>query len=58
MPHPGMTPIVADAAERSPGVYVAPFTFTMPGNWALIVSAALPDGGRVEQRVEVPGVRP
>ena len=58
MSHPGMTPILADAAERSTGVYVAPLTFTMPGDWVLIVSAVLSNGGRVEQRIEVANVRP
>jgi len=57
MSHPGMTPVVADAAEQTPGVYSASFTFTMPGDWVLAVSATLPDGRRVEQRIEVPGVR-
>lgn len=57
MQHPGMTPVAADAAERSPGVYVAPFTFTMPGDWVLLVSAALPGGGRVEERIDVAHVR-
>ena len=58
MSHPGMTPVIADATERTPGVYVAPFSFTMPGDWVLLVSAALSDGGRVERRIEVANVRP
>ena len=58
MSHPGMTPVVADAAERTSGIYLVPFTFTMPGDWVLLVSAALSDGGRVEQRIDVNGVRP
>ena len=58
MPHPGMPPVIADAAERTPGVYVAPFTFTMAGDWVLLVSAALSDGGRIEQRIDVANVRP
>ena len=58
MSHPGMTPVIADAVERTPGVYVASFTFTMPGDWVLAVSATLADGGRVEQRIEVANVRP
>jgi hypothetical protein len=57
MSHPGMTPAVADAPERTPGVYVAPFNFSMPGDWALVVSAALPNGERVEERVDVANVR-
>jgi hypothetical protein len=58
MTHPGMTPVVADAVERTPGVYVASFTFSMPGDWVLVVSATLPDGGRIEQRIEVANVGP
>ena len=58
MSHPGMTPVIAAAFERSPGDYVVPFTFTMPGDWSLLVSATLPDGGRVEKRIEVANVRP
>jgi hypothetical protein len=53
MSHPGMAPITAKASERTPGLYVVPVTFTMAGDWALLVSATLPDGGRVEQRIDV-----
>jgi hypothetical protein len=58
MSHPGMTPAVADALERTPGVYVAPFTFSMPGDWVLLVSAALPDGESVEERIDVANIQP
>ena len=58
MVHPGMSPVIANASERSAGEYVVPFTFTMPGDWVLIVSASLPDGRRVEKRIEVANVRP
>ena len=58
MSHPGMAPIVADARERASGVYEIPFAFTMQGDWVLLVSAALPGGGRVERRIEVANVRP
>ena len=44
--------------ERAPGVYDVPFAFTMPGDWVLLVSVALPEGGRVERRIEVANVRP
>ncbi len=57
MSHPGMTPVITDATERTSGVYIALFTFTMPGDWVLLVSAVLPNGGRVEQRIDVPNVR-
>jgi hypothetical protein len=53
-----MTPVIAGAAERTAGVYVAPFAFTMPGDWVLLVSGSLADGGRVEQRIDVGNVGP
>jgi YtkA-like len=58
MSHPGMAPVMADATERTPGVYDISFHFTMQGDWVLLVSAALPNGRRVERRVDIPGVRP
>lgn len=57
MSHPGMAPVIADASERTTGIYVAPFNFSMPGDWVLLVSAALPDGERVEERIDVAHVR-
>ena len=44
--------------ERGAGVYEVPFAFTMPGDWVLLVYAALPDGARVERRIDVANVRP
>jgi hypothetical protein len=58
MTHPGMMPIVTTAAERASGVYQADVTFTMAGDWVLLITAALPDGRRVERRVDVANVRP
>jgi hypothetical protein len=58
MTHPGMAPVVADATERTPGVYDLPFEFTMQGDWVLLVSAAAPRDGRIEHRIDVPNVRP
>jgi hypothetical protein len=58
MSHPGMAPVMADATERTPGVYGISFHFTMQGDWVLLVSAVLPNGRRVERRVDVPSVRP
>jgi hypothetical protein len=53
-----MAPVVAAAQEHEPGVYDVPFAFTMQGDWVLLVSVALPDGGRVERRIDVANVRP
>jgi hypothetical protein len=58
MTHPGMTPILTTAADRAGGLYHADVTFTMAGDWVLLVTAALPDGRRVERRIDVANVRP
>ena len=58
MTHPGMAPVLADAIERTPGVYDLPFPFTMEGDWALLVTAETPRDGRIERRIDVANVRP
>ena len=58
MSHAGMAPVLATATESAPGVYEVPFTFTMAGDWVLLVSGVLPDGSRVERRIDVANVRP
>ena len=58
MSHAGMAPVLADASESAPGVYDLRFAFTMQGDWVLLVSAVLPDGARVERRIDVARVRP
>jgi hypothetical protein len=58
MTHAGMAPVLAAAAERATGVYEATFAFTMEGDWVLLVSVDLPDGARVERRIDVANVRP
>jgi hypothetical protein len=58
MSHVGMAPVLADASEREQGVYRVPFAFTMRGDWALLVTIVLPDGVRVERRIDVANVKP
>jgi hypothetical protein len=58
MTHPGMAPVLADGSERAPGVYDLPFTFTMQGDWALLVSVVTPWDARIERRIDVANVRP
>jgi hypothetical protein len=58
MSHAGMAPVLADGAQRTPGVYEVPFSFTMQGDWVLLISATLPDGRRTERRIDVANVRP
>ena len=59
MSHAGMSPVFADAVEMqgTPGAYTMAFTFTMEGDWILLVSVVLPDGRRTERRIDVRGVR-
>jgi len=57
MTHPGMTPVPVATMARGGGRYDGPFSFTMPGDWALMVTARLRDGRRVETRVDVRGVQ-
>jgi len=59
MSHPGMSPVFADAIETegTPGAYTAAFTFSMGGDWVLLVSVVLPDGRRMNRRIDVQGVR-
>ncbi len=53
MAHPGMAPVIGDAARQAPGTYVASFDFTMRGDWIVLVTADLPDGRHVEQRIDL-----
>lgn len=57
MTHPGMQPVLSDAEEVAPGQYEAEMTFTMGGDWILLLDAVLPDGRAVQQQKEVRGVR-
>jgi hypothetical protein len=58
MSHAGMAPVLATATESTPGQYTVPFTFTMQGDWVLLVSTVLRDGTHVERRIDVANVRP
>ena len=58
MTHPGMAPVVATTKPRGHGVYEAALSFTMAGDWALLVSVELPDGRRLDRRIDVPNVQP
>lgn len=57
MNHAGMTPVFASLKETRPGRYEGTLDFTMGGDWFILVRGRLPDGRRVEQKVDVPGVK-
>ena len=45
MTHAGMAPVLADAVETEPGVYVADdFAFTMAGDWIVDAEVTTEDG--------------
>ena len=57
MTHAGMESVVAQASGQGNGRYlVESFSFTMGGDWLLIVRATLSDGRRVQQTFPVKGV--
>jgi hypothetical protein len=58
MSHAGMRPLFSDAREVGPGRYEAPIEFTMAGDWILLITISLPDGGKLQRQVDVKGVRP
>jgi hypothetical protein len=58
MSHPGMGPVIADAREIEPGRYVAPLSFSMGGDWIVLLHITLADGRRVERQFDVKGVSP
>ena len=58
MSHPGMAPVVATVSERGDGVYQVQLRFTMNGDWILIVSGSLPDGRRLNHRIDIASRRP
>jgi hypothetical protein len=57
MNHAGMKPVFSTLRQTSPGRYEGTLEFTMAGDWFLIITGRLPDGRRIEETVDVPGVR-
>ncbi len=57
MNHAGMTPSFADAEPVGPGHVRADLELTMGGDWFVLVEGTLGDGRRLEEKVDLPGVR-
>jgi hypothetical protein len=57
MSHPGMRPEFGEAREIAAGRYQGRLTFSMPGDWVILVHITLPAGQTVERQLEVKGVR-
>lgn len=58
MTHAGMAPSFSTAAETAPGRYIAPFDFSMSGDWIILVHLTLPNGEKLEKQFEIKGIRP
>jgi hypothetical protein len=57
MAHPGMSPEFGEAKEVAPGRYQGSVTFTMAGEWVLLMHITLRNGRRFEQQINVGNVR-
>lgn len=56
MNHAGMKPSFAKVSRSAPGTYKGTLDFTMGGDWFVLVTGKLPDGRRLEEKIDVPGV--
>lgn len=52
MTHAGMQPVLAETEEVAPGVYTAPMTWSMAGDWVLTVEGTLADGDSFSRQLE------
>lgn len=57
MAHPGMRPEFGEAREIAAGRYRGQLTFTMAGDWVVVIHVTLPGGQKLERQMEVNGVR-
>lgn len=57
MTHAGMAPVFGDAHEVSPGQYQGQVTLSMGGDWVVLMHISLPDGKKVEEQMDIPGVQ-
>lgn len=57
MTHAGMTPVFGEAQEVSPGQYHGQVTLSMGGDWVVLMHITLPDGKKIEEQMDVPGVQ-
>lgn len=58
MDHPGMQPVLTEAADLGDGSYVASVDFSMGGSWFVLLEATLADGRVLQRKFDLPPVRP
>ena len=58
MTHAGMKPVIVETKSLGEGKYATQnFTFSMGGDWVIIVRATLADGSTAAQQVDLKGVQ-
>jgi len=57
MSHPGMSPVSSVAREIEAGKYRGTLQLTMAGDWIVLVNVTLSDGERLQNQLELNGVR-
>ena len=57
MSHPGMSPVNGVAREIESGKYRGTLQLTMAGDWIVLVNVTLSDGERLQNQLELNGVR-
>ena len=57
MNHAGMKPTFGELEEVDPGIYSGTLEFTMGGDWFILVTGHMPDGGTIARTLNVPGVK-
>jgi hypothetical protein len=58
MSHAGMAPVFAEAREIAPGRYQANLNFQMAGDWVILTHVVLANGQKIEDQLDLKGVRP
>ncbi len=53
MSHPGMAPVFADAKDMGGGKYRADVTFTMAGDWVILMHISLANGRKLERELKI-----
>ena len=57
MSHAGMRPEFGETTETTAGTYRGRLTFTMAGDWVVLMHITLPAGQKLERQLDVKGVR-
>ncbi len=57
MTHAGMAPVFGDAKETAPGQYQGQLTLNMGGDWVVLAHITLANGKKVENQIDVSGVK-